>query len=108
MAGDGPTEPDGSALDRWASRAVVPARPEKTSIGPGLGRQSGTTPDTTRHETVVVPDRAGPLSAGLFRASAELGPGGPLEIYSLRHDKWAGCTRGVFSLILLLPLFLYS
>jgi hypothetical protein len=77
MAGDGPTEPDGSAPARWARRAVVPARPEKTSIGPGLGRQSGTTPDTARHETVAVPDRARPLSAGLFRASAGLGPGGP-------------------------------
>jgi hypothetical protein len=45
--------------------------PEKSAIGPGLGRQSGTTPDTARHEESI-----GPHSAGPFRARAGLGSGG--------------------------------
>jgi hypothetical protein len=53
-------------------RAAGTARPEKQPIGPCLGRQCGTAPDTARHERYI-----GPLSAGLFRASAGLGPGGP-------------------------------
>jgi hypothetical protein len=49
---------------------VVPARPEKTTIGPGLGRQSGTMPDTGRHEEPIGSHSVGPLSAGPFRATA--------------------------------------
>jgi hypothetical protein len=66
--------PVGPVLD------VVPARPEKTAIGPGLGRQSGTMPDTTRHEEPIGPHSVGPLSVGPFRARAGLGPGGPFGI----------------------------
>jgi hypothetical protein len=66
-----------------ALRAVcvsVPARPEKWAIGSCLGRQFSTTPDTARHEKAIRLYRAGPLSAGPFKASAGLRPGGPFGI----------------------------
>jgi hypothetical protein len=44
-------------------------------LGPPL-RHDG----TARHENAVVPDRAGPLRAGPFRAHAVLGPGDPFRI----------------------------
>jgi hypothetical protein len=69
-----------------ANRAVFgvgPARPEKMAIGSCLGRQSGTTPDTARHEESIGPHSVEPHSAGPFRARARLGPGGPFGIYYL-------------------------
>jgi hypothetical protein len=59
---------------------VVPARPEKLAIGPCLGRQFGTTPDTARHEKAIGPHRVGPHRAGPNRAWTVLGPGGPFGI----------------------------
>jgi hypothetical protein len=78
---------------------AVPARPEKSVIGPGLGRQSGTTPDTARHEESIGPHSVGPNSAGPFRARAGLGPGGPFGIlyppvivYSYRRRPERACV----------------
>jgi hypothetical protein len=58
----------------------VPARPEKTTIGSCLGRQSGTMPDTARHEEPIGPHSVGPRRAGPDRARAVLGSGGPFGI----------------------------
>jgi hypothetical protein len=74
-----------SPSGRWASRAVVPARPEKEAIGPCLGRQFGTRPNTARHEVAIGPNSVGPHRAGPDRARAVLGPGGPFGILYL-HD----------------------
>jgi hypothetical protein len=40
----------GRAPAHRAVFGVVLARPEKQALGPCLGRQFGTTPDTARHE----------------------------------------------------------
>jgi hypothetical protein len=53
-----------------ANLGVVPARLEKSAIGPCLGRQFGTTPDTARHEKAIGPHRVGPYRAGPNRARA--------------------------------------
>jgi hypothetical protein len=39
----------GWVVARRAIFGTVPARPEKQAIGPGLGRQFGTTPSPARH-----------------------------------------------------------
>jgi hypothetical protein len=70
----------GRVATHRAVLGTVPARPEKSAIGPGLGRQSGTTPDTARHEESIGPHSVGPNSVGPFRARAGLGPGGPFGI----------------------------
>jgi hypothetical protein len=72
---DGPAEPDGPTPARWANRAIVPARHEKTALGSCLGCKVGTTPDTAWHEKPIRPHSVGP-----FRARAGLGPGGPFGI----------------------------
>jgi hypothetical protein len=65
---------------------------KRPSTGPrnthGPHRQCGTAPDTARHERSIGPHRAGPLSAGLFRASVGLGPGDPFgNLYSSSHPN---------------------
>jgi hypothetical protein len=58
----------------------VPARPEKEAIGPCLGHQIGTRPNTPRHEVAIGPNSVGLHRVGPNRARAGLGPCGPFGI----------------------------